>query len=500
MRRSVQGMVASGLILCALVINTWASTDRSLPANLYGQIDLGTHLEAVLPIEIEPVSSYGASSELSRLALGVVRIDLLFQLPRTAARRMSVCSGFLAQGLLLTASHCFDGGEYVLERASYLTGHHSGSDGIRYEIDLGRVTAIDDLDLSIVELNHRHAETLELNLAGSNVGDPLFLIHHPLGRPAHITLAQCQMAFRLTSEVGLASHTCASVRGSSGAPLFDELGKVVGIHLSASGNDRFALFFSEVRAALESFIRLETKPDPPNAPDGFAEVPSAGLSQREMYAACKHNSGILRWFTTMEFGKHTDSNTGLKNGIYADVSALGSPGCGSRRLANSHENGVDDLELFQNFVHLRVRDTGQGIGIVPLNFYAKLFYADTVYGCCTQHDATFKDDSAAVSMYGRNTFVVGAGAHERGRDHEWGWLLQPSGGGFRLRGPYAQSRPSTGWATLNLESIDDSAQIESQYIPPAEDWRHYEYCESPLEVFEKLESEYCEHLITIYAQ
>ncbi len=62
------------------------------------------------------------------------------------------------------------------------------------------------------------------------VDEPIMLVHHPEALPKQIS-RNCR-ALRPSEQLGpdRFAHTCDSETGSSGAPVFDELGRVIGLH------------------------------------------------------------------------------------------------------------------------------------------------------------------------------------------------------------------------------------------------------------------------------
>lgn len=64
--------------------------------------------------------------------------------------------------------------------------------------------------------------------------DAVFLIHHPEGSPLILSRKQCYVT---KAESGEISHTCDTMGGSSGSPLFsDETQQVVGLHFAGAAD------------------------------------------------------------------------------------------------------------------------------------------------------------------------------------------------------------------------------------------------------------------------
>jgi V8-like Glu-specific endopeptidase len=93
-----------------------------------------------------------------------------------------------------------------------------------------------ELDFALLNL-HGNAATkwgkLALEHTDPIIDRPLFIVQHPGGQPKMISKTNCTA--KAVPVSGRASetdftHTCDTVGGSSGSPVFNEAGQVIGLH------------------------------------------------------------------------------------------------------------------------------------------------------------------------------------------------------------------------------------------------------------------------------
>jgi hypothetical protein len=175
------------------------------------------------------------------------------------AKAAWTCSGFhVAPGLFLTNWHC---GGSTLASDSYwdddtlrnliIDFSWDGDDlsnefgWSNTEVVPGKSVVTDrDLDFAIFRIRPLlqtiglpPIATLE-NAAPIVEDAPLRIVHHPLSRVKHLTKRECRVVAAdhpswFTSKPGVDfKHECDTEGGSSGAPVFDERGYVVGVHHS----------------------------------------------------------------------------------------------------------------------------------------------------------------------------------------------------------------------------------------------------------------------------
>ena len=197
----------------------------------------GAPLSTVGEDEKQPIADYLDDETISRLQRSIAR--LLF----ISDGGSSTCTGFLiAPGQLMTNHHCVSTQE-VCRTMRAIFGYQYDKNGELQFGDQYECRKIVDgkidysLDFSILEIAGKPENEWGMIAIGDSVdpsaGDPLFIVQHPAGEPKQISRINC-----VTSTVpvdGRASvsdftHTCDTVGGSSGAPVFSEIGELVGLH------------------------------------------------------------------------------------------------------------------------------------------------------------------------------------------------------------------------------------------------------------------------------
>jgi formylglycine-generating enzyme required for sulfatase activity len=100
-------------------------------------------------------------------------------------------------------------------------------------------------DYSILRVDGRPGDawgTVRLNEETPRPGEPLLVVHHPAGRPKHITRGNCR-AGKVPVRDGQLFHKCDTLPGSSGAPIFSaDSDEALALHYAGApgpGPDRY---------------------------------------------------------------------------------------------------------------------------------------------------------------------------------------------------------------------------------------------------------------------
>ena len=103
--------------------------------------------------------------------------------------------------------------------------------------------------------------------------DAVFLIHHPEGSPLILSRKQCYVT---KAESGEISHTCDTMGGSSGSPLFsDETQRVIGLHFAGAADRNVGKSMRRIvgRSRLLAAIVAQASDDAPSAGGGTEPSP-----------------------------------------------------------------------------------------------------------------------------------------------------------------------------------------------------------------------------------
>lgn len=256
----------------------------------------------------EPIRELPADDPIRRLAHAIGRVDILEQ-NASGGRDLVTCTGaILPGGWVLTNHHCIpEDAPHKLLAASILTGYlvQGDKDTRRYTLSIDPVDWHKVLDFSLVKMQDVPGDILPLQIGGVAVdpGDPLMVIHHPLGRPQVMTRFRC-FATRDQEGGPILRHRCDTQPGSSGSILFDRDMHPVALHHSGgmTPNDDHSFNKSTLLSAIlrESNLLREITG---NAPAGTANAAPAPA----------------RPATAPPLEKHPAPGNGLSSGGVTDI-------------------------------------------------------------------------------------------------------------------------------------------------------------------------------------
>lgn len=186
--------------------------------------------------EKEPIANYANDPVVAAVERSVAR--LLFMkngAPHT-------CTGFLIEsGQLVTNHHCVST-QATCDTAVAVFGYQYDANGLLNfgeQFECAQVVPEKgsyELDYALLNLHGNAATkwgTLALKRADPQVDRLLFIVQHPGGQPKQISKINC--VAKAVPVNGRAcetdfTHTCDTVGGSSGSPVFNEVGQVIGLH------------------------------------------------------------------------------------------------------------------------------------------------------------------------------------------------------------------------------------------------------------------------------
>lgn len=188
------------------------------------------------------------------------QIKSVFRLDIEDPERTYPCTGFLVStNLIATAAHCIPKSLSIGDECkSAIRIWLDDYDSMRMWATQAKCGKVEDLDLqkdfailSIADLFMEERGYSKFSDQEPKVGDRLYIIHHPDGRPASLTRNNCYVAevpipsetypdVPCDGDIKFLYHTCDTLGGSSGAPIFNSTsGNVVAMQTSG-----FAPFIS----------------------------------------------------------------------------------------------------------------------------------------------------------------------------------------------------------------------------------------------------------------
>ncbi len=200
------------------------------------QVYSGAPLSTYGKDEKEPISNYSNDPTIEAVERSVARLYFIQN------GESKTCTGFLIEsGQLLTNHHCVNTQE-VCETTVAVFGFQYGSNGLLNlgeQFDCGEMVSAKnsyELDYALLDIKGTPSTkwgTLNLSDGDPEIDLPLFIVQHPGGLPKQISKINCRAVAVPVDGRGEQtdfSHTCDTVGGSSGSPVLNESGQVVGLH------------------------------------------------------------------------------------------------------------------------------------------------------------------------------------------------------------------------------------------------------------------------------
>lgn len=272
-RTGFAAVLASGLMLTAPAFAQVALYD----AGEYGNVELSFNestgdAAAFIAAQngaFEPVHELPEYDPIRKRARAIGRVDLLVE-GADGKRSMGTCTGaVLAGGWVLTNHHCIPAkasGQRLLKASivlDYLTADGKGAR--RFKLSTAPEDWHSGLDFSLVRaLDVPGPEYGVVTFTGAKVraGEPLLVIHHPLGRPKVMTRFRC---FAAAEQPGgsILRHRCDTMPGSSGSLLFNRSLEPVVLHHSGGMQPQDVKSYNQgtrIRSILEASKLLAAAP------------------------------------------------------------------------------------------------------------------------------------------------------------------------------------------------------------------------------------------------
>ncbi|MQX62305.1 trypsin-like serine protease [Sinorhizobium meliloti] len=203
----------------------------------------GAPLSTVGVDEKEPVANYADDPVIARIERPVARLLLVEGgIPRT-------CTGFLIDtGELMTNNHCVNS-QATCESALAVFGYQHDRGGLLHFGEQFECTKFQEskssieLDYAVLQLRGNPAKvwgTLSLSGTDPAPGSDIVIVQHPAGEPKKISKKGCLIsALPVDGRASQTdfSHSCDTVGGSSGSPIFNASGDIIGLHHYGFGED-----------------------------------------------------------------------------------------------------------------------------------------------------------------------------------------------------------------------------------------------------------------------
>ncbi|BBU56548.1 hypothetical protein KU6B_28130 [Mameliella alba] len=221
----------------------------------------------------EPVISYGEKSIARRLGRPVGRLDVLYKNGKTG-----YCTAFIVDTQhLVTNNHCIPGIDGTgVQAAQFVAGYVDAAKpdtAEKFQVGLEPLETSAALDYSVLRVfgdpSARYG-TVELADADPDPSEFLWIIGHPQGQAQHISREGCAAGDPPVSTEGKVVHTCDTLGGNSGSPVFRISDRqVVALHHAGDNRTGFNFAIPMTRILKESAILKAAAPArPPEVPKG----------------------------------------------------------------------------------------------------------------------------------------------------------------------------------------------------------------------------------------
>lgn len=223
----------------------------------------------------EPVISYGEKSIARRLGRPVGRLDVLYGNGKTG-----YCTAFIVDAEhLVTNNHCIPGvGDPGVQAAQFVAGYVDAAHpdtAEKFQVQLQALETSAPLDYSVLRVfgdpSARYG-TVELADADPESSEFLWIIGHPQGQAQHISREGCAAADPPVSTEGKVVHSCDTLGGNSGSPVFRISDRqVVALHHAGDSRTGFNFAIPMKRILADSKILKAAAPAGPIAPPPVAQ-------------------------------------------------------------------------------------------------------------------------------------------------------------------------------------------------------------------------------------
>ncbi|WP_421907610.1 trypsin-like serine peptidase [Mameliella sp.] len=214
----------------------------------------------------EPILTYGENSLPRRLGRPVGRLDVLYDNGKTG-----VCTAFIVDAQhIMTNNHCIPGaGGAGVEAAQFVAGFVDGAQARgaeKFQVSTRPVETSVPLDYSVLRVfgdpSARFGRA-ELASGAPEDAELLWIIGHPQGQAQHISREGCAADDPAVSPEGKLVHSCDTLGGNSGSPVFRITDrKVVALHHAGDNRTGYNFAIPMARILAESAVLKAAAPVP----------------------------------------------------------------------------------------------------------------------------------------------------------------------------------------------------------------------------------------------
>jgi hypothetical protein len=215
----------------------------------------------------EPILTYGDNSLPRRLGRPVGRLDVLYDNGKTG-----VCTAFIVDAQhILTNNHCIPGvGAAGVEAAQFVAGFVDGAQARgaeKFQVSTRPVETSVPLDYSVLRVfgdpSARFGK-VDLAVEAPEDAELLWIIGHPQGQAQHISREGCAADDPAVSPEGKLVHSCDTLGGNSGSPVFRITDrKVVALHHAGDNRTGYNFAIPMARILAESAVLKAAVPVAP---------------------------------------------------------------------------------------------------------------------------------------------------------------------------------------------------------------------------------------------
>jgi hypothetical protein len=197
----------------------------------------------------EPISGFSSQSEFSLMARSVGQLIVFTPSPGGGTESNGICTVIaISKYYIITARHCLEdsaGGPLIYTSALVAFDYPSTVTDRSYDL-LSEPVFRGDKDLDIVLMRTRNPMeffyTKFRSARPPQSKEDLYILQY-LGDTLVLTRAGCRASKVPTDGIYL-HHDCFSEPGSSGAPIFDQNDRLIGVHVRGRNDDSLAGSFS----------------------------------------------------------------------------------------------------------------------------------------------------------------------------------------------------------------------------------------------------------------